>query len=78
MRFWREIFDDWLTRAAGIVFVLITTLVIFNMYSELPEEYPLFGTLFFALVPVLFVVGGVIFVLAILKFSKRDNNDETS
>ncbi len=70
MRYLREIFDDWLTRAAGIVFVLIVTLVIFNMYSDIPERYPLFGTFNFAMVPILFIAGGVIFVLAILKLSK--------
>ncbi len=74
MRYLGEIFDDWLTRAAGIVFVLIVALVIFNIYSDLPEKYPLFGVLLFSLVPVLFIVGGVIFILAILKFSKRGNN----
>ncbi|MFC2020646.1 hypothetical protein ACFLU1_02495 [Chloroflexota bacterium] len=72
-----EIFDDWLTKAAGIVFILILMLVIFNIYSALPEKYPLFGTLLFSMVPVLFIAGGVIFVLAILKFSKGDDNDET-
>ncbi len=63
----REIFDDWLTRAAGIVFVLIVALVIFNIYSDLPEKYPLFGVFNFSMVPILFIVGGIIFVLAILK-----------
>ena len=67
MRYLREIFDDWLTRAAGIVFVLIAALVIFNMYSDLPEKYPLFGVFNFSMVPVLFIVGGIIFVLAILR-----------
>ena len=43
MKYLREIFDDWLTRAAGIVFLLIVALVIFNMVSDLPEIYPLFG-----------------------------------
>ena len=70
MRYLREIFDDWLARAAGIVFVLIVALVIFNIYSDLPEKYPLFGTLTFLMVPILFIAGGVIFVLAILKLSK--------
>ncbi len=67
MRLIREVFDDWLTRAAGIVFLLIVGLVVFNMVSDLPEKYPLFGVLNFSLVPVLFVVGGIIFVLAILR-----------
>ncbi|MBI4284266.1 MAG: hypothetical protein HY663_07345 [Chloroflexi bacterium] len=70
MKYFREIFDDWLTRAAGVVFVLIVGLVIFSMYSDLPEAYPLFGVLNFLMVPILFIAGGIIFVLAILKSSK--------
>lgn len=70
MRYFREIFDERLTRAAGIVFVLIVVLVIFNMYSDLPETYPLFGVLNFLMVPILFIAGGIIFVMAILKSSK--------
>ncbi len=77
MRYLREIFDDWLTRAAGIVFVLIVALVIFNFVSDLPEKYPLFGVFNFSMVPILFIVGGVIFILAILKYSSR-GDDEVS
>ena len=67
MKYLREIFDDWLTRAAGIIFILIVALVVFNIFSDLPEQYPFFGVINFSMVPVLFVVGGVIFVLAILR-----------
>ena len=67
MKYLREIFDDWVTRAAGIVFVLIVTLVIFNIFSDLPEKYPLFGVFNFSMVPILFIAGGVIFILAILR-----------
>ena len=74
MRFLREVFDDWLTRAAGIVFVLIMALVIFNIYSDLAETYPLFGVFLFSMVPILFITGGVIFVMAIVKLSKRGDN----
>jgi len=65
LKYIREIFDDWLTIAAGIVFVLIGALVIFNIFSDLPEKYPLFGVFNFSMVPILFIVGGVIFILAI-------------
>ena len=65
-----EIFRDRVILAAGIVFVLIVGLVVFNLVSSLPEDYPLFGVLNFSLVPILFVAGGVIFVLAILKETK--------
>ena len=67
LKYLRESFDDRLTRAAGIVFVLIVALVRFNIYSDLPEKYPLFGVLNFSMVPVLLIVGGVIFILAILR-----------
>ena len=67
MKYLREIFDDWLTRAAGIIFLLIAALVIFNIASDLPEKYPLFGVFNFSMVPILFIVGGVIFILAILR-----------
>ncbi len=65
--FINEVFDDWLTRSAGIVFVLIVALVIFNIFSDLPEMYPFFGVFNFSMVPVLFIVGGIIFILAILR-----------
>lgn len=67
MRYLREIFDDWLTRAAGIVLMLIIGLVVFNIVSDLPERYPLFGVFNFSMVPILFVAGGIIFVMAILR-----------
>jgi len=67
LKYLREIFDDWLMRAAAINFVLIVALVIFNIFSDLPEKYPLFGVFNFTMVPILFVAGGIIFVLAILK-----------
>lgn len=67
MRLLREFFNDRLIIAAGIIFVLIIGLVIFDTISELPEKYPLFGVLNFSLVPVLFIAGGVVFGLAILR-----------
>ena len=78
LRVLREIFDDWLTRAAGIVCILIITIVIFNMHSNIAEQYPVLGALIFAMVPVLFISGGVIFIMAILRFSRQGSNDETS
>ena len=78
MRLFREIFDDWLTRAAAIVCALIVAIVIFNMNSDISEKYPLLGTIIYAMVQVLFIAGGVIFIMAILKFSERGNSDETS
>ena len=67
MRYLREIFNDWLTRAAGIIFILIVGLVIFNTVSDLPEKYPLFGVFNYSMVPILFIAGGIVFVLTILR-----------
>ena len=67
MRLWKEIFDDWITRAAGIVFILILALVIFNVFSDFPQDHPLIGVFLFGMVPLLFIIGGIIFVLAILR-----------
>lgn len=66
MRVLREIFDNKLTKAAGIIFLLIIAVVVFNVYSSLPEDYPLFGVLLFTAVPLLFILGGLVFVFAIL------------
>lgn len=67
MIYLREIFDDWLTRAAGIILALTVVLVLFTTATNLLEFSPLAGVFTFSLVPVLFVVGGVIFILAILR-----------
>ncbi len=67
MRYLREVFDDWLTRAAGIVFVLIVALTLVSVLSNLADTHPLLGVMVYSMVPVLFIVGGVIFVLAILR-----------
>ena len=70
MKIIRRIFDDWLTKSAAFIFILIIALVTFNQYSDLPEEYPLFGVLEFAALLTLFILGGIVFVRAVLRFSK--------
>ena len=70
MKLFREVFDDWLVRGAAIILLLLIALVVFNTFSNLPEKYPLFGVLEYMMVPVLFVAGGIVFILAILKFIK--------
>ena len=70
IRYLGRLFNDKLMRAAAVIFVLIAVLVIFNFRSSLPEQYPLFGVFDFAMVPILVVAGGVVFVIAIWRFSK--------
>ena len=79
MRHLLRIFDDWVTRAAGIVFFLIVALVMFNTYSDIAEEHVLLNMILLGLVPALFVAGGVIFVLAILTlWNKTQEEPEVS
>ncbi len=68
------VFDDWLTRLAGLLFVAIVAVVIFNMNFDVADAHPLLGTLIFLMGPGLFIVGGIIFVLAILRFSRQGDN----
>jgi hypothetical protein len=70
LRYLRDIFNDWLTRSAGIIFILIVALIIFNSFSDLRESHPLFGVFDFLMVPILFIAGGVVFVHAVLRFSR--------
>lgn len=70
MKLFREIFDDWLVRGAAVILILLIGLVIFNTFSGLPESHPLFGVLEYMMVPALFVAGGIVFILAILRYIK--------
>lgn len=63
----REIFNDAATRAATAVLILIILLVIFNIVSDIPAKHPLIAVFTFSLVPILFILGGIFFTMAILK-----------
>jgi len=61
-----------LTRAAAIVLVLAAGTVLFDIFSPLTEEYPLFGLFTYSLVPILFAAGGIVFIVAILRIGRGD------
>jgi Mn2+/Fe2+ NRAMP family transporter len=65
-----RLFGDGLVRAATVIFILIIALVVFNFQSDLPDKHPLFGVFDYLMVPVLFIAGGVVFVLAIWRYSR--------
>jgi nitrate/TMAO reductase-like tetraheme cytochrome c subunit len=71
----REVFDDRLTKAAGIILIVIIALIIFNIYSGFPEDHPLFGFIDYAMIPILFILGGVIFVLAIIRSGSKKGEE---
>jgi hypothetical protein len=70
MKYFRGIFDDGLSRTAGIIFALVWAVVLFSQFSRLTEQHPLFGVFVFLLVPVLFILGGIVFVADILRMMK--------
>jgi len=70
VRLLRRLFGDRLTKAALIIWLVIIALVVFNFGSALPEQYPLFGVFDFLMVPVLFIAGGVVFILAIWRYGR--------
>ncbi len=70
MKYFKGTFNDRITKAAGIIFVLIWIVVLFGNYSSIPESHPLLGSMIFLLVPLLFIGGGITFIIAILKFMK--------
>jgi hypothetical protein len=67
IKLFKEIFDDRLTRAAGVTFLFILALIIFNIKSNLPERVPLFGAVDYFFVFASFIAGGIIFIWAILR-----------
>ncbi|MEW6033419.1 MAG: hypothetical protein AB1603_01025 [Chloroflexota bacterium] len=58
---------DRLVQAGLAVLLATAALVIFVSRSEAPLEHPLFGLLLFSLLPLLFVIGAVVFILTILR-----------
>ena len=67
---WREIFNDKYTRASGIAFLLTVLTVIFNTFFHVEAKHPLIGVFTFAMVPLLVVVGGLVFILAIWRLKE--------
>lgn len=58
---------DRLVKLGLVVLVLTTVLVVFVNMSTLPFDKPFVGLALFSLLPVFFVVGAIVFVLAILR-----------
>ena len=62
-----EFFESKSIKAATLILELTIGVIIFNHFSSLPHHNPHLGLVTFSLVPVLFVVGAIVFVRAILK-----------
>ena len=66
----REIFNDKYTRVASVIFLLAAIAVVFNSLSHIEDNHPLIGVFSLALVPVLVVIGGIIFIIAIWRLKE--------
>ena len=66
----REIFNDKYTRASGVVFLLTVLTVLFNTFVHVEIKHPLIGVFAFAMVPLLVVMGGLVFLLAIWRLKE--------
>lgn len=71
MKYLRGIFNDVPSRLAGVIFLLVCLVVIYSNYSGFPEQHPMFGVFVFMLVPILFVAGGIVFVIAIMRMLRE-------
>lgn len=58
---------DRLVRYGLIILVLTAAMVIFVSLSQFPLEHPLAGVLIYSLLPVFFIIGAIVFILAILR-----------
>lgn len=67
----KAIFSDRLMKAAGAIFLLIVIFDIFNFASPLPFTFPQLGVFTFLMVPILFILGGIVFIMAIIKIARQ-------
>jgi len=74
MRHLREIFDDRWTIFAGMIFILIIAVLVFNLFSDFTQTHPLVAVLVFSLVPVLFIAGGIVFIVDFIRIFRRRND----
>ncbi|MBI2858703.1 MAG: hypothetical protein HYX90_06470, partial [Chloroflexi bacterium] len=58
---------DRLVQIGLVILILTAALVSFVSFSAFPLERPLFGLMLYLLLPLLWVVGAIVFILAILR-----------
>ncbi len=67
MSYFGGLLDDRWVRVAAIAFVVMLVISLANLLLDIPDKLPLLGLLTLPLVPILFVVEAVIFIVAILR-----------
>ena len=70
LRHFSEIFNDWVTRVAGIVLALLLGMLAFNiLFVHFQEKYPFLQLISLVMVLILIIAGGIIFFIAIVKYN---------
>ncbi len=74
LRFVSDIFDDWVTRAAGLVLMMLLGTLFFNMFFvHFQMQYPFIMLISLVMALVFVIAGGILFFIAIVKYN---NNTE--
>jgi len=74
LRFVSDVFNDWVTRAAGLVLVMLLGTLAFNMFFvHFQQQYPFVMLISLVMALVFVIAGGILFFIAIVKYN---NNSE--
>jgi len=69
LRFFSDIFNDWITRAAGIILILLLINLAFNVFFvHFQQQYPFLQLISLVMVFVFIITGGILFFIAIVKY----------
>ena len=72
LRFVSEIFDDWVTRIAGLVLMMLLGTLAFNIFFvHFQMQYPFIMLISLVMALVFVIAGGILFFIAIVKYSNE-------
>ena len=66
MKFLFKVLDDWRMKLSGVLLILLIIIFIFNLVTDIPKQIPIIGVFTYGMVPALFIVGAINFLLIIL------------
>ena len=71
LRYVSDIFNDWVTRAAGIVLALLLVNLAFNIFFvHFQQQYPFLQLISLVMALVFVISGGILFFIAIVKYNE--------
>ncbi len=73
LRFVSNVFDDWVTRAAGLVLVMLLGTLAFNIFFvHFQMQYPFLMLISLVMALVFVIAGGILFFIAIVKYNNNE------